>query len=512
MPATTTAKLIFIEKGPSGTEVHIQDACLLGSGAGNDFVFDAAEKTVSERHATIRLSQGRYTVRDERSTSGTFVNGRRIEEQELEGGDVLEFGLGGPMARFEEIASSAGQSDDGKRTAQRLMLHAQRRAAQRAHAPKRRTVRGTAAVGLLALVVATALWVAVDASRSRDDVVVESLAEAPVPEAASGVAGLPSELDELVGLYVRSGQDTQLAESLEVRFMELAREQASELRAVEEDDRFGVDVTRRLSVGVALISVVWAPDEPKERGGSVRGAGFLLDSEGWIVTNRSTVMPRPRVGATEDGSTARESTADQILAPRASELMAYFPPGSAVFRLSVVALSEDADLALLRTVDGPVDAPPLQLAPPEVALDVGSAVVAMGHPADAAGLLARLPPAESAELLRELIDRDGVSYEATPWLLGRDLAEEMAQRRFLLPMVSFGSIEEIGESYVSSTFAGGMTFRGGPLFGPERRVVAVGAWDPPQSAMVTTGNVLGIPVREVWRILPEDVRERLTAR
>ncbi len=369
MPATTTAKLIFIEKGPSGTEVHIQDACLLGSGAGNDFVFDAAEKTVSERHATIRLSQGRYTVRDERSTSGTFVNGRRIEEQELEGGDVLEFGLGGPMARFEEIAASAGQSDDGKRTAQRLMLHAQRRAAQRAHAPKRRTVRGTAAVGLLALVVAT-----------------------------------------------------------------------------------------------------------------------------------------------EDGSTARESTADQILAPRASELMAYFPPGSAVFRLSVVALSEDADLALLRTVDGPVDAPPLQLAPPEVALDVGSAVVAMGHPADAAGLLARLPPAESAELLRELIDRDGVSYEATPWLLGRDLAEEMAQRRFLLPMVSFGSIEEIGESYVSSTFAGGMTFRGGPLFGPERRVVAVGAWDPPQSAMVTTGNVLEIPVREVWRILPEDVRERLTAR
>jgi len=58
------------------------------------------DEVVSRHQATLRLDRGQLVLVDEGSTNGTFVNDRKVERQVLHDGDTVEFGLGGPTARF----------------------------------------------------------------------------------------------------------------------------------------------------------------------------------------------------------------------------------------------------------------------------------------------------------------------------------------------------------------------------------------------------------------------------
>ncbi len=57
------------------------------------------DNTTSRRHATITVSPDGYTIRDEGSSNGTFVNGVRIQEQKLTPGDEIQ--IGATRFRFE---------------------------------------------------------------------------------------------------------------------------------------------------------------------------------------------------------------------------------------------------------------------------------------------------------------------------------------------------------------------------------------------------------------------------
>ncbi len=57
------------------------------------------DTTTSRRHATIAANAGDYSIRDEGSSNGTFVNGARITEQKLLPGDEVQ--VGGTRFRFE---------------------------------------------------------------------------------------------------------------------------------------------------------------------------------------------------------------------------------------------------------------------------------------------------------------------------------------------------------------------------------------------------------------------------
>lgn len=57
------------------------------------------DSTASRRHATISQSNGGYSIRDEGSSNGTFVNGAKITEQKLSPGDEIQ--VGGTKFRFE---------------------------------------------------------------------------------------------------------------------------------------------------------------------------------------------------------------------------------------------------------------------------------------------------------------------------------------------------------------------------------------------------------------------------
>jgi hypothetical protein len=72
----------------------------IGRGDENEIVL--ADPSVSRTHAVVDGSGARAVVRDLRSTNGTFVNGRRVDQHELRDGD--ELALGNTRLRFEVLA------------------------------------------------------------------------------------------------------------------------------------------------------------------------------------------------------------------------------------------------------------------------------------------------------------------------------------------------------------------------------------------------------------------------
>ena len=62
----------------------------IGTDAGNTIVL--IDHYMSGRHAEIKAEGGMWMLRDLRSTNGTYVNDKRIEQQELVDSDFVRFG------------------------------------------------------------------------------------------------------------------------------------------------------------------------------------------------------------------------------------------------------------------------------------------------------------------------------------------------------------------------------------------------------------------------------------
>jgi pSer/pThr/pTyr-binding forkhead associated (FHA) protein len=61
----------------------------LGRQLNNDVVFH--EEAVSRSHAEIRYENGKYVLYDSDSTSGTYVNSKRVDRCVLNSGDIISF-------------------------------------------------------------------------------------------------------------------------------------------------------------------------------------------------------------------------------------------------------------------------------------------------------------------------------------------------------------------------------------------------------------------------------------
>jgi pSer/pThr/pTyr-binding forkhead associated (FHA) protein len=59
----------------------------LGRGLDNDIAIH--EDVISRKHAEIKLEGDHFTIYDKNSTSGTYVNNRRIQHCALHSGDVI---------------------------------------------------------------------------------------------------------------------------------------------------------------------------------------------------------------------------------------------------------------------------------------------------------------------------------------------------------------------------------------------------------------------------------------
>ena len=77
----------------------------VGRHAMSDLHFDPqGDLDVSTRHAEFREASGIWTIADQSSTNGTFVNGERITgERRLNDGDVVSFGANGPRVEVRGV-------------------------------------------------------------------------------------------------------------------------------------------------------------------------------------------------------------------------------------------------------------------------------------------------------------------------------------------------------------------------------------------------------------------------
>jgi pSer/pThr/pTyr-binding forkhead associated (FHA) protein len=99
-PPAIVVQLIHIQ-GPLKGEIQefFGNAITIGRHPSCHLRFPSDLTVISRKHAEI-LREGNVFKLVDHSTNGTFVNGKRITETHLKGGDVLEFSEGGPKVSF----------------------------------------------------------------------------------------------------------------------------------------------------------------------------------------------------------------------------------------------------------------------------------------------------------------------------------------------------------------------------------------------------------------------------
>ena len=72
----------------------------LGRDPNSEIAFDPdRDLMVSGNHAKIIFSEGKFVVLDNESTNGTFVNDVRVKRRDLQGGEIVMLGAGGPRMK-----------------------------------------------------------------------------------------------------------------------------------------------------------------------------------------------------------------------------------------------------------------------------------------------------------------------------------------------------------------------------------------------------------------------------
>ncbi len=99
-PPEITVQLIHIH-GPMKGEIKefSKESITIGRHPSSDLKLPAELTVISRNHAEIKRVGNQFRLID-RSTNGTFVNGKKISEVLLRDGDVLEFADGGPKVSF----------------------------------------------------------------------------------------------------------------------------------------------------------------------------------------------------------------------------------------------------------------------------------------------------------------------------------------------------------------------------------------------------------------------------
>ncbi|WP_411573459.1 FHA domain-containing protein [Streptomyces fradiae] len=111
-PVVPTAPELVADVGGHTTVLRPSRVYRVGRDPASDI--PVADGRVSWHHAVLRAEDGRWTVRDEGSTNGTYADGRRVDVREVGAGTVLRFGhpADGPAAVLSAAPSDSGAPSD----------------------------------------------------------------------------------------------------------------------------------------------------------------------------------------------------------------------------------------------------------------------------------------------------------------------------------------------------------------------------------------------------------------
>jgi len=184
------------------------------------------------------------------------------------------------------------------------------------------------------------------------------------------------------------------------------------------------------------------------------GSGFLLDKTGLVLTNRHLIR------MWEHYEPARQAVQGGFQ-PQLYTLRIFFPGRMKPFGLTLAAVSETDDVALLKTDRPPTGLPPLELAPLDDGLRVGAPVVVLSYPGTFDSLLGRLPKPVSDEVIAEA-GGDPVK-----------LAEALAGRGLIRPLATQGHVSDMSAETLTFEAGSASGSSGGPVLDQRHRVVAV---------------------------------------
>ena len=212
----------------------------------------------------------------------------------------------------------------------------------------------------------------------------------------------------------------------------------------------------------------------------VLGTGFLVSSDGRIITNHHVVEPWWK-----DESITELLKQAPGLEPIVAVMTAYFPGITRGIPLKLQKISFDADLAELTANTSGLNLKALVMDDDPYAATSGEPVVLLGYPTGINAILAR----SSEDALRSMAAK--ANGDST------NLMTELARQKLIRPLSTQGHIGDVLPDkiiYDAQTASGGS---GGPLFNSAGKVIAINV------AVLTdfAGSNFAIPVRYAKRLL-----------
>ena len=517
------------------TQYFDMDRLSFGTGQDCTVVFDAArDMTVFALHAELAVQDHTPTVRDLSGQNALLLNNRQTVEAALHDGDLLQLGENGPLVRFRFLPHQArgtkpwryivaDSRDIVVRTPHRRytsFLHLARHMLSDVARYGSPTVKAVAGLTILApLLVSTLLGLAlyleyraVGASERRIAELLSQLETGRVGQAEleeritrerATVDTLQREQDALRVELKAALQDREAAR----RSQEELRDIHQQLSALEGAQRFAEDIIDRFESGVGLLQGGYGIRETstgrplRYQGFDARGyplvggdgkplltlegdtphlvifyggTGFLIDEKGTVLSNRHVVR------MWEVYEPVKELLAEGF-EPAPRLLRIFFPGSAEAYSLEVLAVSDTADLAILRTTQVPKGVTPLKLAPQSRTVRVGEPVIVMSYPGTFDSIMSRLSP----EISDGVLSKVGADPIALP--------EELSRQGLVRPLATQGHVTDVASKVITYEARAGGGSSGGPVLNREGRVIAVN-----HSELTQIGGMnLGLPVRLV---------------
>jgi pSer/pThr/pTyr-binding forkhead associated (FHA) protein/V8-like Glu-specific endopeptidase len=340
-----TIELRVLSGARAGTrESFDKPPVTIGRHAASDFRFDPEiELDVSTKHAELHDNGGVWTIHDQNSTNGTYVNGERIAgERRLNDGDVVSFGAHGPRVEMCGIRR-AGNTPASPRTSVQEAPKGRVDTSVRvaiAVEEQTRTMRRSFMVAGGALIVVGALafivWQRQAAARENELIALFAHSESTLaalqqtivsnrPGDSTYTAALKQELDARKRDLAQARQQIAAGTATTGSVSELSKKM--DRTALMQQSLAQIDVAKVHDLNDPAVAMLASDFDGK----FLAGTAFGITPAGLLITNRHVVR-------TEAGVAAQR-------------LMVIYANTNKWLRARVVRVSDTEDLALIQVED-----------------------------------------------------------------------------------------------------------------------------------------------------------------